>query len=194
MEGVLAQLLLQMPPRPSRPSTGEGVSTQALSWAWKTVPACAPPGVYGSGRQAMPSPVFVFLVHRGHENLPKKSKHECELAGHAMLIGGQGMTACRLCQGTSPCQEPLTLKQYHRWRNRGPVGKAFVQVFQGDWDKIWSTCIAHIHTCVQTHTYTPAPLCAHTHSCMGTSRQEGPRPSSPPLGAPTPCPVTHSGP
>lgn len=43
------------------------------------------------------------------------------------------------------------------------------------------------HTCVQTHPHWPLCECAHTHSCTGTSKQEGPRPSSPPLGTPTSC-------
>ena len=48
-------------------------------------------------------------------------------------------------------------------------------------------CVPHTFSHVLRHIHTQASLCAHTHSCTGTSRQEGPHPRSPPLGTPSPA-------
>lgn len=172
-------------PRPLQPSTGEGVSMQAPSWAWKPVPACAPRSVW-QGRQAMPSPVFVFLVRRGHENLPRKSIHECELAGHATLIGGAGHDSMLSVPGHLPMRgapNPQTVPQMGKPR---PSEESICPGLSGGLGQdLGHVHCTHPHMC--SNTYTLAPLCAHTHSCTGTSRQEGPHPSSPPLGTPTPA-------
>lgn len=44
-----------------------------------------------------------------------------------------------------------------------------------------------MHPHVSSDAFTQTSLCTHTHSCTGTSRQEGPHPKSPPLGTPSPA-------
>lgn len=51
-------------------------------------------GVDAGEQWALLSPVFGLWVHRGHQNLPRKIRHACELAGHATLVGGAGQ-GCR---------------------------------------------------------------------------------------------------
>lgn len=126
-----------------------------------------PRGVYASEWQVMPSPVFVLLSHRGHENLPRKSKHACELAGHATFTGGAGHDSMPSTSGHLLMPGVLNPPTGPPMGTLRPRGERFVQVFQGEWDKSQGTCITHIHTCVQTHTHwhlcvpTPTPAWAH---------------------------------
>lgn len=85
----------------------------------------------------------------------------------------------RSVPGCLPCQEPWVPRWCHRGGDGGPAGKGGVQVSQGQE-------LGHMdHTPSRVlNKHTLASLCAHTLSCAGTSRHEGPRPAPLP-GAPT---------
>lgn len=147
---------------------------------------------YANKRQALPSSLFVLGVHRGQENPPRKSKHTGAPAGQATLPGGAGH------QGTPPRPPPRQVaSQVPKWMpqdgengnsGRGGGRKDLSGSFRGTGTRAEARAphtspraLRHIHT---------GPFvraCAHTHSCTGTSRQEGPRPSSPPSGNPPPA-------
>lgn len=104
------------------------------------------------------------------------------------------MTARHPCQGAAPWQEPRIPNSTTDGETEAQWGKALSRSFRGMGTGTKPGHVHHTHPHVCSNTYTLAPLCTHTHSRTGTSRQEGPHPSSPPLGTPIPCPVTFSGP
>lgn len=169
--GVPVGLVWGLGPRrllePSGGSTGPGPAPNA-PWALaaqyrggsehagpllglETCACMQPPGVYGSRRQAMPSPVFVFLVHRGHENLPRKSKHECELAGHATLIGRAGHDSIPSMPGHLPilgAPNPQTAPQMGKPR---PSGESICPGLSGGLGQdLGHVCCTHPHMCSNT--------------------------------------------
>lgn len=157
-------------------------------------------------REAPASPVFALGVHKGHENLPKESTDTCAPAGHATLPGGAGHAGTPVPARSPPWPRSLrspdcvadgdTEAKGKRTEAQGKKDSSmsFRREEQGVGIGARARAPHTSHTCVQTHPHWPLCECAHTHSCTGTSRQEGPRPSSPPLGTPTSCPPTGSGP
>lgn len=177
----------------SPPRTPEGL--RGASQGGKTF-ACVltalPPAECTSKRQAPSSPMFTLGVHKGHENLPRESKHTCAPAGHATLPGGDGHEGMRFPARSPPhALSPRSPNRAADGDTEAQCEKDLSRSFAGG---AGTRARAHAprtsHTCSQTHLHWPRGACAHTCYCTGTSRQEGPRPSSPPSGTPTHCPMT----
>ena len=150
-----------------------------------------PPAESASKRQAPSSPMFALGVHKGHENLPRESKHTCEPAGHATLPGGDGHEGMPFPAMSPPhALSPRSPDRAADGDTEAQCEKDLSRSFAGGAGTRARAHAPHTsHTCAQTHLHWPLGACAHTCSCTGTSRQEGPRPSSPASGTPTRCPA-----
>ena len=137
--------------------------------------------------------VFVLGVHRGHENLPRKANTHVSQRDVPRSWEWHPVTVCPSLPGHLPmpgAPDPPAVPPMGRPRPGGERTCPGHSGGLGQEPRHVHRAYQHVHE----NTRTLAPLCAHTHSCTGTSRQEGRRPSSPPLGTPTPSPVTRSGP
>lgn len=168
----------------SPPRTPEGL--RGASQGGKTF-ACVltahPPAECTSKRQAPSSPMFTLGVHKGHENLPRESKHTCAPAGHATLPGGDGHEGMRFPARSPPhALSPRSPDRAADGDTEAQCEKDLSRSFAGGgrWDTgqegTRTTHIPH----VRSNTSTLAPWCVRPHLLLhGHNQTGGPMPQLP---------------
>lgn len=151
-----------------------------LGWNLSVCLPRVPLRVDASEQGAPPSPVFGFLAHRGHENLPRKNKHAYELAGHAMLIRGGGHDSRHTVSARMPSHARSPRSPNGARGKLRPSGERICPGLSGT---SAGARVSHTLTCARMHTHWP--LCAPTPSPARAHPDRRAHAQLPSLGAPT---------